>query len=172
VQELQRYSPDGEGGMEVDSLGVYVKHQDVSNPPAAQPAPVPDLTHDQWDEWQNKHGLILEREALDELRSMLYTTPPTQPAPVWRYWKVKDRCVVTGPFTTTSKEEAYGPDCIDATPLTVPAAQPAVPLTEGQRSKMYRTAVLRGDSIMVRSDYELGISDAEAAHGITKGSAT
>ena len=39
VQVLQRYSPDGEGGMEVDSLGVYVKHQDVSNPPAA-PAPV------------------------------------------------------------------------------------------------------------------------------------
>ena len=36
VQVLQRYSPDGEGGMEVDSLGVYVKHQDVSNPPAAQ----------------------------------------------------------------------------------------------------------------------------------------
>ena len=97
--------------------------------PPSQPA-VPDLTHDQWDEWQNKHGLILEREALDELRSMLYTTPPTQPAPVWRYWKVKDRCVVTGPFTTTSKEEAYGPDCIDATPLTVPAAQPAAPLTD------------------------------------------
>ena len=41
-------------------------------------APVPDLTHDQWDEWQDKHGLILEREALDELRSMLYTTPPAQ----------------------------------------------------------------------------------------------
>jgi hypothetical protein len=101
---------------------------------AAQPAQpaVPDLTHDQWDEWQNKHGLILEREALDELRSMLYTTPPTEPAPVWRYWKVKDRCVVTGPFTTTSKEEAYGPDCIDATPLTVPAAQPAAPLTAWQ----------------------------------------
>jgi hypothetical protein len=52
---------------------------------------------------------------------------------------------------------------------TTPPAQTAVPLTEGQRSKMYRAAVLRGDSIMVRSDYELGISDAEAAHGITKG---
>ncbi len=35
VQELQRYSPNGEGGMEVDSLGAYVKHQDVSNPPEA-----------------------------------------------------------------------------------------------------------------------------------------
>ncbi len=46
-----------------------------------------------------------------------------------------------------------------------------VPLTDEQRSKMYRTAVLRGDSIMVRGDYELGISDAEAAHGITKGGA-
>ena len=51
-----------------------------------------------------------------------------------------------------------------------PPAAP-VPLTEGQRSKMYRTAVLRGDSIMVRSDYELGIRDAEAAHNITKGGA-
>jgi hypothetical protein len=37
VQELQRYSPNGEGGMEVDSLGAYVKHQDVSNPPAPVP---------------------------------------------------------------------------------------------------------------------------------------
>jgi hypothetical protein len=35
VQELQRYSPNGEGGMKVDSLGAYVKHQDVSNPPEA-----------------------------------------------------------------------------------------------------------------------------------------
>jgi hypothetical protein len=41
VQEPQRYSPDGEGGMEVDSLGAYVKLQDVTTPPAAQPA-VPD----------------------------------------------------------------------------------------------------------------------------------
>jgi hypothetical protein len=56
-------------------------HLRDSTPPA-QPAPVPDLTHDQWDQWQDKHGLILEREALDHLRSMLYTTPPAQPAPV------------------------------------------------------------------------------------------
>jgi hypothetical protein len=54
-------------------------------------------------------------------------------------------------------------------------AQPApalVPLTDEQRSKMYRTAVLRGDSIMMRSDYELGISDAEAAHGVAEGQLT
>jgi hypothetical protein len=36
VQEPQRYSPDGEGGMELDSLGAYVKLQDVPAPPAAQ----------------------------------------------------------------------------------------------------------------------------------------
>jgi hypothetical protein len=36
VQVLQRYSPDGEGGMELDSLGAYIKLQDVSTPPAAQ----------------------------------------------------------------------------------------------------------------------------------------
>jgi hypothetical protein len=39
VKELQRYSPDGEGGMELDSLGAYIKLQDVAAPPA-QPAPV------------------------------------------------------------------------------------------------------------------------------------
>jgi hypothetical protein len=50
----------------------------LTTPPAA---PVPDLTHDQWDQWQDKHGLILEREALSELRSMLYTSPAAQPAP-------------------------------------------------------------------------------------------
>jgi hypothetical protein len=43
VQEPQRYSPDGEGGMELDSLGAYIKHQDVTTPPA-QPA-VPDAIH-------------------------------------------------------------------------------------------------------------------------------
>jgi hypothetical protein len=37
-----------------------------------------DLTHDQWDAWQDKHGLILERDALDDLLSMLVA----QPAPV------------------------------------------------------------------------------------------
>jgi hypothetical protein len=42
VQEPQRYSPDGEGGMEVDSLGAYVKLQDVTTPPAA---PIPDAIH-------------------------------------------------------------------------------------------------------------------------------
>ena len=47
VQELQRYSPNGEGGMEVDSLGAYVKHQDVTTPPAAQPAPVQGPLHDE-----------------------------------------------------------------------------------------------------------------------------
>jgi hypothetical protein len=71
-------------------------------PPPAQPAPVQscycpnceamgkelaalkaqshanDLTHDQWDAWQDKHGLILERDALDDLLSMLVA----QPAPV------------------------------------------------------------------------------------------
>jgi hypothetical protein len=36
VQAMQRYSPDGTGGMEVDSLGAYVKHQDAITQPAAQ----------------------------------------------------------------------------------------------------------------------------------------
>ena len=41
-----------------------------------------DLTHDQWDAWQDKHGLILERDALDDLLSMLVA----QPAPVPVEW--------------------------------------------------------------------------------------
>jgi hypothetical protein len=46
AQELQRYSPDGEGGMEVDSLGAYVKHQDVLTPTA--PLRVPTMTLSQF----------------------------------------------------------------------------------------------------------------------------
>jgi hypothetical protein len=53
----------------------------ANQPAAAQPAQqevtVPDLTHDAWDEWQDKHSLILEREALDDLRSMLAKAQPT-----------------------------------------------------------------------------------------------
>jgi hypothetical protein len=57
VQELQRYSPNGEGGMEVDSLGAYVKHQDVTAPPAAPEEPVyhlrqfGDVTKEQLDRY-------------------------------------------------------------------------------------------------------------------------
>jgi hypothetical protein len=48
-----------------------------------------------------------------------------QPAPanLWLYWKVDGKSVVTGPFKTHSKDEAHGLDCIDQTPLTVPAPQ-------------------------------------------------
>jgi hypothetical protein len=55
----------------------------------------------------------------------VYTTPPAQPTPanLWLYWKVDDKSVITGPFKTHSKVEAYGLGCIDQTPLTVPAAQ-------------------------------------------------
>jgi hypothetical protein len=45
--------------------------------PPAQPA-VRDLTHDEWDAWQDKWQVMLEREALDDLRAML-TTPPAAP---------------------------------------------------------------------------------------------
>jgi hypothetical protein len=55
--------------------------------PAAQPAPVPDLTHDQWDKWQDKHSLILERDALDELRAML-NTPPAAAVQEGRDWSL------------------------------------------------------------------------------------
>jgi hypothetical protein len=84
----------------------------------AQQAHVPDLTHDQWDGWQDKHGLILERDALDDLRSML-------------------------------------------------AAQPApVPLTPHQVCEM---GLKHDMTNLERRLYELGVSDTEARHGITKG---
>jgi hypothetical protein len=115
--------------MEVDSLGVYVKHQDVSNPPAAQPAPA-----------------------------------PTAPENVWRYWKINDSCGVTGPFKTTSKEEAYGPDCIDAAPLTVSAP---VPLTDDQIEKKFKSRFGEDSWRVIGAFYYEGHRDSEAAHGIT-----
>jgi hypothetical protein len=50
VQELQRYSPDGEGGMELDSLGAYIKLQDVAAPPK-QPAPVQPVKPSLWEQY-------------------------------------------------------------------------------------------------------------------------
>lgn len=48
-------------------------------------------------------------------------------------------------------------------------AQPErAPLSDEQISKMYRSTALQ-DHIMIRSDYELGIRDAEAAHRIKQG---
>jgi hypothetical protein len=75
---------------------------------------------------------------------------------------IDDYCE-TGPENDFERVEKIANAAMEYTPPAAP-----VPLTDEQRSKMYRTAVLRGDSIMVRSDYELGISDAEAAHGITE----
>jgi hypothetical protein len=94
VQEPQRYSPDGEGGMELDSLGAYVKLQDVTTPPAAQPAPVQEPSF-----WVVRHkdqklvDVFCEKEKADEWVLQfrkgwawvepLYTTQPAaQPAPV------------------------------------------------------------------------------------------
>lgn len=67
-------------------------------------------------------------EAITALREALAEQPAQQhpaPANLWLYWKVDDKSVVTGPFKTHSKDEAYGLDCIDQTPLTVAAPQPA-----------------------------------------------
>jgi hypothetical protein len=58
------------GGALISALERYTT-QPAPAQPAQQEVTVPDLTHDAWDEWQDKHSLILEREALDDLRSML-----------------------------------------------------------------------------------------------------
>lgn len=54
-------------------------------------------------------------------------------------------------------------DMLAAAP-PAPTTKP-VPLTDEQVCKMYRKAALQ-DHIMLRSDYESGVRDAEAAHGI------
>lgn len=48
-----------------------------TRPQPAAPA-IPDLTHDQWDEWQDKWQVMLQREALDDLRTMLAAAPEQQ----------------------------------------------------------------------------------------------
>jgi hypothetical protein len=70
-------------------------------------------------------GSVNWHKTIPEFGTDLYTTPPAQPTPanLWLYWKVDDKSVITGPFKTHSKVEAYGLGCIDQTPLTVPAAQ-------------------------------------------------
>jgi len=119
----------------------------IDTQPAAQPAPVPDLTHDQWDEWQDKHGLILERDALDDLRAML-NTPPAAPvqepskhlqlalealAPLEKLFKQADsQGLLTGAnvdcqiATSELRKSAYAASDIRAhLNTTPPAAQPA-----------------------------------------------
>jgi hypothetical protein len=86
----------------------------------------------------------VKRQDFDRFADEITAIKQARSAPenVWLYWKVNDRCVVTGPFKTTSKEEAYGPDCIDATPLTVPAAQRQwVGLTDDEIQAIAFTAV-------------------------------
>ena len=82
------------------------------------------------------------------LQDMVYTTAaqPAQPAPanLWLYWKVDNKSVITGPFKTHSKVEAYGLDCIDQTPITVPAAQRTwVGLTEQEAAECWSTIAVR-----------------------------
>jgi hypothetical protein len=94
VQEMHRYSPDGEGGMEVDSLGAYVKLQDVTTPPAAAPVqPVVwfDLLKQAEEVVRSKplwkkyiDGTPLANDIAVWMASFAqeHTTPPAQPAPV------------------------------------------------------------------------------------------
>jgi hypothetical protein len=132
VKELQRYSPDGEGGMELDSLGAYVKLQDVTTPPAAQPAPVQPVA------WMFQHGetgrmnylsndgmnspsTFVEMNPRYALVCPLYTSPPAQPAaqePVAWVNHGENR------ITRATGWDGYG------ALYTTPPAQPAAPLTD------------------------------------------
>jgi hypothetical protein len=78
VQEPQRYSPDGEGGMEVDSLGAYVKLQDVTTQPA-QPAPVQEPVAWRSQLASGNYTYCNTPQFFDNAEP-LYTTPPAQPA--------------------------------------------------------------------------------------------
>jgi hypothetical protein len=109
--------------------------------------------------------LVRARDEIVRLRKNQLTPAPEQPAqqePEWYHFVSRgEDCFV--PY------EGQAP--ADATRLyTRPQARE--PLTDEQRSKMYRDAQMRGDSIMLRRDYEQGITDTEAAHGITSGAAT
>jgi hypothetical protein len=102
--------------------------------------------------WAERHDI---QGTPTDLRSMFedaasFTTPPAaqpaQPAPanLWLYWKVDNKSVITGPFKTHSKVEAYGLDCIDQTPITVPAAQRTwVGLTEQEAAECWSTSTVR-----------------------------
>jgi hypothetical protein len=82
------------------------------------------------------------------------TPPAPAPANLWLYWKVNNKSVITGPFKTHSKDEAYGLDCIDQTPLTVPAAQRTwVGLTDDVKLDLISDA--KGIGGRVRSDAQL-----------------
>jgi hypothetical protein len=130
-QELQRYSPDGEGGMELDSLGAYIKLQDVSVPPTqpvmqepvAMEAVYETIIH--WDEGGGKRSRReLARRIVD-----LYTTPPAAPAQSCYC----ERCEALAKELAALKAQpapapGYCKHCKQYTieePLT--AAQPAVP---------------------------------------------
>jgi len=105
VQEPQRYSPDGEGGMEVDSLGAYVNLQDVTTPPAAQPALPPMHTS----------GLVaiktlLSRDpcahakvAIEMIDAMLAAEP--QPVPVKTYHDGKPWPVAPKPWVGLTPDD-------------------------------------------------------------------
>jgi hypothetical protein len=160
--------------------------------PAAQ---VPDLTHDQWDAWQDKHGLILEREALDDLRAMLAAAPVQvlqryspdgeggmEVDSLGAYVKHQD--------ATTPPEAQPAPDpqcerCDDvivasnagvcANCLPAYAARPAEPLTPDQTVPMYRAAWaayndprIHNLADQIKNVVRVVIHGVEAAHNITK----
>jgi hypothetical protein len=78
--ESNRELADKYKGFHIARVELLKKVKTTPPTPAQQEVTVPDLTHDAWDEWQDKHSLILEREALDDLRSMLAAAQPAQPA--------------------------------------------------------------------------------------------
>ena len=122
VQELQRYSPNGEGGMEVDSLGAYVKHQDVTTPPA-QPAQCKPLTDKQ----------------SAEMWLQITLEPCTHEATYLR--GIKDAEAAHGIATPPAAQRTWvgSGDLEDSNAYQTPPAQPAVPdaITDTSESPEY-----------------------------------
>ena len=92
-----------------------------------------------------------------DIRDGLVDDEPAQqqpaPANLWLYWKVDDKSVVTGPFKTHSKDEAYGLDCIDQTPLTVAAPQPAQQQAlDAQIHKAGMNPVMQGECYLMHPE--------------------
>jgi hypothetical protein len=80
---MHRYSPDGEGGIEVDSLGAYVKLQDVTTSPAvAAPVQEPVQATMKLESSGPGHGPAPNQKLSVRHVSLIDAgkTPPAQPA--------------------------------------------------------------------------------------------
>jgi hypothetical protein len=159
------------GGNDDADFGLPTDHcTDCARPqPAAQPAPVPDATAEEWKDaawkvWKlaRTHNNTIPSHWLDRMRELVIAADPTaQPA-------------VQEPVAWVNHGEnritrATGWDGYGALYTTPPAAQPAVPLTDDQIDQIIRTATRIDPGYVgwMRDQRRTWARAIEAAHGIT-----